>query len=265
MECPTCRFPVPVEWSMCRRCGAPLPAGPVAARIKIPSTLPLRRSAAGATMTLAVRPEDRLARPAPLLARPAGASAGPAPAPSALIRTRDRPHPLIAPPISPRARAGLVTRSPWRHVVVLVIVAVALTASVIAVWPVVFRANPSSSASNGTGRARASGLLRTVVGGGRTLYAAHDSFSGISPATLSAHSYGVPIVASTTVARIGEVSMDASGRAELTLATPADATDCVFARDEPTPSIAASVTQTATVHTGECRASAAPARGWSRA
>ena len=149
-------------------------------------------------------------------------------------------------------------RRHWRHGLVLVIVAVALTMSLVAVWPVVFGAGSASPASSAVADARASGLLRTVVGGGRTLFTPHRSFAGLTPAQLSAYSYHVPVVASTVVARVGAVSMSVTSATTLTLATAATADRCVFARDEP----ATPDTQFVTVATRDCRAAAAPAKGW---
>ncbi len=51
------------------------------------------------------------------------------------------------------------------------------------------------------------------------------------PRTLSNFSYAVPVVAATTNARPGAVSMRVNNASEITLATPADADRCVFARD----------------------------------
>jgi hypothetical protein len=67
------------------------------------------------------------------------------------------------------------------------------------------------------------------------------------------------VVSSTTRSRVGQVSMRVTSAAVLTLATPADPQRCVFARDEPR----TSTTRFATVRTADCRAAAAPAKGWS--
>jgi len=142
---------------------------------------------------------------------------------------------------------------------VLAVVAAALVTSLVALWPVVFGAAPTRSASSATAYARATSLMRTVVGDGRTLFATHHSFAGVSPAQLSARSYPIPILSSTTRARVGEVSMRVTSASVLTLASPADAQRCVFARDAPL----ASGTRFATVGTSDCRAAAAPAQGWS--
>jgi hypothetical protein len=68
----------------------------------------------------------------------------------------------------------------------------------------------------------------------------------------------VPVVAAATDARLGTVSMRVNNANEITLATPADSDRCVFARDEP----ATAATRFATVDTHTCKASAAPAAGW---
>jgi hypothetical protein len=72
----------------------------------------------------------------------------------------------------------------------------------------------------------------------------------------SARSYDAPVVAGTTSARVGEVSMRVTGSASVMLATPVEAGRCAFARD------GASGTQFAVVVMANCRAIAAPARGW---
>jgi hypothetical protein len=143
-------------------------------------------------------------------------------------------------------------------VVVLAIIAVALTMSVLAVRPVLFTGSPPSTApaSGTTSAARATALLRTVLGGGRALLAARHSYANVSPALLSARSYDVPVVAGTTSARVGEVSMRVTGTATLTLATPVDSGRCAFARD------GGSGTRFAIVASANCGAIAAPAEGW---
>ena len=145
---------------------------------------------------------------------------------------------------------------------VLVVVAAALTMSLIAVWPVVFstKSNASFAPSSAAQEKVATAVLRTVVGGGRTLYAPHQSFARVTPAALSASAYRVPVVGPDTATRSGTVSMRVTSAKVLTLATPADAERCVFARDEP----AGAGTRFVTVRTGTCRASAAPARGWAK-
>jgi hypothetical protein len=158
-----------------------------------------------------------------------------------------------------RTRARAIVRAHWRRVVVLVVVTVALVMSVVAAWPVVFGTDAAPVAARATPEARATALLRTVVGGGRALFATSHSFARVSPSTLSAHSYKVPIVASARVARVGQVSMRVNSAKVLTLATPAEAQRCVFARDEP----GQSGTRFVTVRTPDCRAGAAPAEGWS--
>ena len=142
----------------------------------------------------------------------------------------------------------------------VVVVAVALTMSVVAVWPVFFSSDSTSPTKSVSAaqEAVATDLLRTVVGGGRTLWSPHHSFAKLTPATLSAYSYRVPVVASTKSARSGAVSLRVNSAKMITLASPADAERCVFARDEP----AAAGTRFVTVRTRVCRANAAPATGW---
>jgi hypothetical protein len=147
-------------------------------------------------------------------------------------------------------------RRHWHRLVVLTIIGAALTMSALAVRPVVFSGASSSNAPGVTADGRATALLRTVLGGGYSLLAARHSYVDVSPSMLSARSHHVPVVAATTSARRGEVSMRVTGSATLTLATPVDAGRCAFARD------VASVTQFAVVATKDCRAAAAPARGW---
>lgn len=158
-----------------------------------------------------------------------------------------------------RARVDALVRKNWRRLLVLAIVAVALTISGIAAWPVVFHSDAATAPTDVAQEARATNLLRTVSGAGRTLFAAHHTYAKLSRTALSAGSYNVRVVASTVRARLGEVSMRVTNSAVLTLATPADAQRCVFARDEP----AKSAAQFATIRTADCRADAAPARGWS--
>jgi hypothetical protein len=149
-------------------------------------------------------------------------------------------------------------RKHWHRLVALAIIGVALTMSVLAVRPVLFAGSLPSTAplAGTTADARARALLRTGLGGGRSLLAVRHSYANITPSMLSARSYDVPVVAGSTSARVGEVSMRVTGSATLTLATAVDAGRCAFARDS------ASGTRFAIVATASCRAIAAPARGW---
>ncbi len=272
MECPTCKYPVPAEWSMCRRCGTPVRGETEVTRVTVPVTLPRRRSATAiatpqppapaptaaasaiaATAAFGSAPRDTLlpgalSRPDNLLPRTARSKPALRPAHS---RPARRPHAGARTPTTAIALA----RKHGRHVLVLVIVGAALTTSGIAMWPVAFPASPPSATSDAAAHARAISLLRTVVGGGRALFAAHHSFARVSPSALGARAHGTPIVASTTAAHAGEVSMRLTSATVLTLATPADADHCVFAIDE----AEKSVTRFVTVRTTACRASAAPA------
>jgi hypothetical protein len=261
---------------MCRRCGAPLHPEE-SNRIALPPTLTRRGAvvtaaaptapispAAAALAAFRDSPTDTMLpgampRPDNLLPRPARAKA------AATRVSRSAPEAT-----RPRfvAQTVSIARTHRRPILVLAIVAVALTTSVVAVWPVVFRTNTSSAPSNVAADARASALLRTVAGGGRTFFASHRSFTGLSPAELSGRSYHVAVVASTTAARLRQVSMAVTNATTLTLATPAASDRCVFARDAPTQSTGQSTRELAgiefvTVRTTDCRASAAPARGWS--
>jgi hypothetical protein len=173
---------------------------------------------------------------------------------------------LVVRPNHPGRGVGLaahvrrLTLRHWRRLVVLVVVGIALSLSIVAVWPVLFRseASKSSTSVRAAQEAVATDLLRTVVGGGRSYWSSHHSFAGIAPATLSNFSYAVPVVTATTNARAGAVSLRVDNAGAITLATPADSDRCVFARDEP----AAARTRFVTMHTHSCRASAAPATGW---
>ncbi len=290
MECPTCKYPVPAEWLMCRRCGAPLQSGPEAGRVTIPSTMQRRLAAAGgragmanvaapprppapmAAAAAAARsgPADTLLpgalpRPDNLLPRPvrgAATSAAPASAPDDIGTSRAaRERARAQARISPVARAVAFARVHWRRIVVSAVVAVTLTFSVTAVWPVLFKSNASNTPFPAAAAAResiATKLLRTVSDGGRALYAPGHTYPEVTPSVLSSFSSNVPIVDAKTLATPGHVSMQLNSARMLTLATPVDAERCVFARDEP----AKGKTQFVTVRSTNCRAIAAPTKGW---
>ncbi len=190
------------------------------------------------------RPDNLLPHP-PTAPRP-GAASKPA-------ATRRPPRRVLGPA---QIVAGL--RKHWRRAFVLAIVAVALTMSLVAVRPVVFKSAGRSPSTTAAQEAVATDLLRTTVGGGRALWAPKHSFAKVTPATLSAFSYRIPVVAATKPAGMGQVSMRVVRADELIVATPADGHRCVFARDEP----AASTTRFVTTQTAVCRANAAPAQGW---
>jgi hypothetical protein len=269
VECPTCRYPVLAEWPQCRRCGAALHNEPEATRVRIPSTLARRRSAAGVatnspaptrtTRSVAAVAEAAFRSPAPDTLLP-----GALPRPDNLLPRPPRSTP--AQPMMPArartlARVEALARKQWRHLVVIVVVGGALTMGLVALWPVVFGSDKPSAASRTAQQeqVRATRLLSTVVGGARSLFASGHSFAQVSSSALRARSHNVPIVASTTKARPGVVSMRVTSAAVLTLATPADAQRCVFARDEPDKA----GTQFVTIRTADCRAASAPAAGWS--
>ena len=259
MECPTCKYPVPAEWQMCRRCGAPLHHELEETRVTIPATLARRRLASRAAAGSAARAGATHSDPA----EAPGTLRSSAPdtlLPGALPRLDSL---LPRPQRSSGARAHVETRAPKdrRYRLVIAVAGVALTVGLLALWPVVFKSDtrPAASSTAQQEQARATNLLRTVVGGARTLFAPRRSFTEVSPAALRARSRDTPIVASATKARAGEVSIRVTSAAVLTLATPADAQRCVFARDEPEKAR----TQFVTVRTAECRAASAPATGWS--
>jgi len=252
---------------MCRRCGAPLHHDEgETARLRVPAELARRRAGAVATRA----PSTSTPAPTAIGAAAFGSSRrdnllpGALPRPDHLLPRATRTRP-VRPPARPSGaaragtRLGTVAGKHWRRILVLVVVAVALVASLFAVWPVVFHTDTTPAAASTAQYARATGLLRTVVGGGRTLFATHQSFGHMSAAQLSARSYKVPVVSAATPARVGQVSMRVTSAAVLTLATPADAQRCVFARDEPR----AAGTRFVTVRTTDCRAAAAPTKGWS--
>jgi hypothetical protein len=268
---------------MCRRCGAPLHRDGEDAPLTLPAGLARRRRSLSAVATKSPKtltpgskaaiaaasfgsstPDNLLPgampRPDNLLPR-ATRSTRSTPSTPSTRSTPPRPEPMSKERLSVRTgtRVGTIVGNHWRRILVLAVVAAALATSLIAGWPVAFGGSTTPASSSATQYARATGLLRTVVGGGRTLFASQHSFAGVSPAQLSAHSYKVPVVAATKNARVGQVSMQVTNAAVLTLATPADAQRCVFARDEPR----ASGTRFAIVRTADCRAAAAPAKGWS--
>ena len=292
MECPTCKYPVPAEWLMCRRCGAPLQSGPEAGRVTIPSSMQRRLAAAGGRAGMAnVAAPPR--QPAPMTAAAVAAAARSGPADTLLPGALPRPDNLLPRPvrgaatsapaaparndigtsraareraraqarISPVARAVGFARVHWRRIVVSAVVAVTLTVSVAAVWPVLFKSNANNTPFPAAAAAReaiATKLLRTVSDGGRALYAPGQAYPEVTPSALSSFSSNVPIVDAKTLATPGHVSMQLNSARMLTLATPVDAERCVFARDEP----AKGKTQFVTVRSTNCRAIAAPIKGW---
>ena len=275
---------------MCRRCGAPLQSGPEADRVTLPSTMHRRRTAAGGVAGIPgiTKVATPVYPPAPMAAA-AAARSGPADTllPGALPRPDNLlPRPVrgatTTPPraaddlgssraareraraqarISPAARAVAFGRLHWRRILGIAVVAVALWVSVTAVWPVLFSHDANHTAFPAAAAAResiATKLLRTVSSGGRELYAPGHTYPEVTPSALSSFSSNVPIVDAKTLATPGHVSMQLNSPRMLTLATPVDAQRCEFARDEP----AKGKTQFATVATTNCRAIAAPTKGW---
>jgi hypothetical protein len=238
---------------MCRRCGAPLHHDLELKRVTIPANLARRRSASRSAAPASATSSDAAAADAAFRS-----SAPDTLLPGALARPDNF---VPRPPRSTGARARVATLAPKerRYLLVTAVAGVALTIGLLAVWPVVFSSGTSPPSTAQQEQARATSLLRTVVGGARTLFAPRRSFTQLSPSALRARSRDTPIVASATKARAGEVSMRVTSAAVLTLATPADAQRCVFARDEPEKAR----TQFVTVRTAECRAASAPATGWS--
>ena len=276
MECPTCRYAVLADWSMCRRCGAPLHNLSEVTAVTIPSNLPRRRSALGtATAARPAPPRSPAAEMAASIARDAPTDTllpGALPRrdnllPRATARPAAPPQARPAPgraPVRTATRAGRAhaltafARRHWRRALVTAIVAVALTMSLFAVWPVVFSASSTGTGSAAAQETRATSLLRTVATGAHALYAPKHTFATVTPKTLAARSHGVKVVAATTVARVGQVSMRAAS-SSMTIATPADSSHCVFAIVR----ASSARTQFATVKTATCRAQSAPKTGWS--
>jgi hypothetical protein len=163
-----------------------------------------------------------------------------------------KPKPLVGARVA-RERA---VRKHWRQVMVAGIVGVAVAVGVAALWPVVLGNRGASplTAASGLPQARAKGLLHTVVGSARELYGSAHSYASLTPASVSARSSKVPVVGASVLARPGSVSLRVDGASALTLATPADSQQCVFARDD----AARSRTSFVVVKTTNCRATAAP-------
>jgi hypothetical protein len=288
VECPTCKYPVLVDGSTCRRCGAPLRVPIIEAKVPVRTALKGQRArGAGVAAPVApprtttpdpyISPAARAAayiwdappgtllpgafsRPDNLLPRATRSSTPPAAAaPAAVVRARSSAQRV--PVVGARVARERALRANWRRTIITGAVALALTAGVVAAWPVLFdhAGMPPIGAAPALNDARATTLLRTVVGKARETYAARHSYTSLTPAWLSARSYNVPVVDSPAVATPGAVSLRVDGAARLTLASPAGWHRCVFARDD----AAHNRTEFATARTANCRASAAPATGWS--
>jgi hypothetical protein len=161
---------------------------------------------------------------------------------------------------SRRARKR-VTHTSRRRAIATGAIALALTAGAIATWSAVVAhgAMPPIGAAPALSEARATTVLRTVVGGARDAYAEQHSYTYLTPAALSARAYDVPVVGSSAGATPGGVSLRVDNARRITLASPAGWHRCMFARDDAVPGR----TEFVAVSTANCRASAAPATGWS--
>ena len=190
MECPSCKYPVPAEWSMCRRCGAPLHSEPEDNAGGHPADDAPPPSRAPASPT----PAKPASTSASLAAVAAAARNGPPDTllPGALPRPDNLlPRPTRAAPAAPRAQARRSTedRRPGsrivrgRH------------------WRRVLGARRRRRRAHDEPRRGVAGrvqhrrrtpapstrrtetvaveLLKTVVGGGRALYAQHNSFATV--------------------------------------------------------------------------------------
>lgn len=256
MECPSCRYPVPAEWSLCRRCGAPLHSEPEQARVTLPPTLVRRRTPKGGS-GVAAAPSNTAPTNTATPSTVAAAAFRRSPPDTLLPGAWTRPDNLLprAGPSTPARRAR--ARTYRRPVLVGVGVCVVIALSLVAVLPAVFSSGTTSATASASQQLRATGLLRTVIGGAAILFTQHHSFANVSPSALGARSQHIPVVGATTDARAGAVSMRVTGNV-LTLASPANARNCVFARDEPENS----ETLFVTVRTSDCRAASPPAGGW---
>jgi len=224
-----------------------------------PDNLLPRATRASASTTTPAPPTATPAAPPPAPPIPAPVQSIAAPVTAPVTAPVARPA-RAAPPVGARAARERAIRDRWRHGIVLVVVAVALLASIVAVWPVAFDNGGTTplGAAPALNEARATDLLRTVAGGAHTVYAAQGSYSSLTASSLSAGAYNVPVVGPSEIAKSGSVSFRVDDAAVLTLASPADARHCVFARDD----AAHARTLFATVATQDCRASSAPADGW---
>ena len=253
MECPTCRYPVPAEWSMCRRCGAPVHSP----RAKRAADRPGRPCNDRTRRRIACRAADAARSPArPRRSPPLAAAARDTVPPRARAAARRRRRRLPArrqPACPPRPPSGAApcaprsTRAGPRSAdrrsrtgaasLVLVVVAVALTMSVVAVWPVLFRPTrraPTRPCAATQERSRPACCAPSSAAGARCGRRTTRSPAS-RPRRSSAYSYPCPIVAADhDRARRARCRCGSNSANVLTLATPADAERCVFARDEPT-------------------------------
>src|SRR5438105_6540636 len=160
---------------MCRRCGAPLHHEHELTRVTIPATLARRRSAsraaAGSAAPAGAIHSDPAA--APIVLRSA--------APDTLLPgALPRPDNLLPrPPSSSGTRAHVDTRAPkdHPHLLAIAVAGVVLTLGLLALWPVFSSDTSPTASSTAQEQARATSLLRTVVGGARTLFAPRRSFT----------------------------------------------------------------------------------------
>jgi hypothetical protein len=293
MECPICNYPILAESSSCRRCGAPLHVPIVDAKVPgrtallgkrargapsdvttavppVATTPPdaglspaaraaayLQHGASGAPLPGAFsRPDNLLPRATRATTASGGRGAPEAPGSPATVRVGAYTVPIVG-ARGPQARATGLRR---HRAVVTGAVTVALVVSAIAAWPIVFggRTSPPAAAA-ALHETRTTDLLRTVVTAARGSYASQQSYTGLSSESLSARVHDVPVVRASAVASAGSVSLRVNTAGVLTLASPAGAARCVFARDN----AVRDITMFVTVTTPDCRASAAPSSGWS--
>jgi len=291
MECPTCKYPVLADGSTCRRCGAALRVPMLEAKVPGRTALKGQRARGTAVATPSAppaAPPDSYVSPAaraaayiwdappgtllpgafsrpdnllPRATRATRAIAPPAPAP--------RREPAVQAPSSARTRPVVRGRSARKGVprvsrsraIITGAIAVVVTAGAVAAWSAAFGrgAMPPIGAAPALSEARATTLLRTVVGGARGAYIAHHGYTSLTPVSLSARAYNIPVVGSHVVATPGTVSLRVDSSTAVTLASPAGWHRCVFAHDD----AAHQGTVFVAVSTANCRASAAPATGWS--
>jgi hypothetical protein len=295
MDCPICNYPILADSSTCRRCGAPLhvpiveakvpgrtallgkrasgagggvqtPVAPAARTTPDPQTSPAARAAAylkhasnGELLPGAFsRPDNLLPRATRATVAPKERVAPERPVTPATVRVGAYTVPIVG----ARAARDRSPRRQWRRGVATGAAAIAVTMGAIAVWPIAFGGRtspPAAAAATALNESRTRDLLRTVVTAARGAYTAQHSYTGLSSESLGARAHDVPVVRAFAAASEGTVSLRVNTAGVLTLASPAGSQRCVFARDD----AARDTTMFVAVTTSDCRASAAPATGWS--